>query len=49
MARKAKPKRVSQEEDVPPPTDAGVSDVMDLLPVPDATVIVVRDAGQPLK
>jgi hypothetical protein len=45
--RKAKPKRVSQAPDAP--TDAGVSDTMELPPVPDATVIVVRDAGQPLK
>lgn len=45
-------KRVSQAAEPPtksPPTDAGVSDVRDLPPVPDANVIVVRDAGQPLK
>ncbi len=37
---------------VPPPTqdpvDGGINDVIDLPPVPDADVDVVRDAGQPL-
>jgi hypothetical protein len=47
--RQARKKRVSQAPDAPAPTDAGVSDVIDLPPVPDATVIVVRDAGQPLR
>ena len=42
--RKAKPKRLSHV-----PADAGVSDTMELPPVPDATVIVVRDAAQPLR
>lgn len=30
------------------PTDAGVSDVIDLPPVPDADTDLLRDAGQPL-
>ena len=38
---------------VPPPTrdpvDGGINDVIDLPPVPDADVDVVRDAGQPLR
>lgn len=47
----ARTKRVSNAEPPTksPPNDAGVSDVIDLPPVPDANVIVVRDAGQPLK
>ena len=46
--------RLTEDEPVvePPtkeaPTDAGVTDVIDLPPVPDADVDVVRDAGQPL-
>jgi len=47
---KHKPRKVRVSEaahDVP--VDGGVSDVIDLPPVPDATVIIVRDAAQPLK
>lgn len=42
--RKARQKRVSDA-----PVDAGVNDAVNLPPVPDATMIVVRDAGQPLR
>jgi hypothetical protein len=56
-ARKAKPKRVSEviAPQPPvfavqqPPVDAGVLDVVDLPPVVDADVALVRDAAQPLK
>jgi hypothetical protein len=50
--RQARKKRVSQvanPSDAPAPTDAGVSDVIDLAPVPDATLLIVRDTGQPLR
>ncbi len=42
--RKARQKRVSHA-----PADAGVVDALNMPPVPDAAVNVVRDAGQPLK
>ena len=43
--RRAKPKRVSQV----PPDAGGVGDVVDLPPVVDADIAIVRDAAQPLK
>ena len=55
-ARKAKPKRVSEVVAPEPPVfaagspvDGGVDDVVDLPPVVDADVALVRDAAQPLK
>lgn len=54
-ARKAKPKRVSEVIEAPSPVfaaeapvDGGVFDVVDLPPVVDADVALVRDAAQPL-
>lgn len=46
---KHKPRKVRVSERAHVPVDAGVSDVIDLPPNPDASVAVVRDAGQPLK
>jgi hypothetical protein len=43
-ARKARALRVAEA-----PGDAGVADVIDLPPVPDANVPIVRDAAQPLR
>src|SRR5262245_48262656 len=46
--RKKQPPRVADLTGAANPRDAGVDDVIDLPPVVDATVAIVRDAAQPL-